>query len=484
MSGGNCDNHNGERGGPYDLFLCHNRADKDWVRALAEQVESETFEGHVGGRTLRVFFDEWDIQPGQNVVLKVNEGLAKARYVAVVLSPEMLQADWPTLEWTHLVADDPANRSGRIIPVLRRDGTENGGEGVELPAPFRVLNWLDFRKKERYRQEYQKLIRRVRDLPPTRGRRRRPLATLPAPATPVVSGVPQTSAEPDPIHEVVLGNLLPVESFPGTIWGAVTQCRKPQDVYGQVKGICPALELRGGMLYCFNDLSTPKSVFNSIIQSGSIVSYSAQDWQRDEHKSRWFISLLNKCIRNRFSGQPLTRDQKGRFFFLPQDGQTRRWKNGNDPPRDVAAKKTNYATGDVFWVHHGAWLQFTNLGDRLYLLVDPSYVFTSDGYSPLRGKVVGPLSMQWTGKERNAAMLRHIVFWARTLGMSSGKICLETGAAPIVLSGIPSLARTTRGIEFDHIAIASLLRQVEDELGKAAASMVLIDSDSGEEDGD
>jgi hypothetical protein len=27
-----------------DLFLCHNRADKDWVRKLAEQVESETLE--------------------------------------------------------------------------------------------------------------------------------------------------------------------------------------------------------------------------------------------------------------------------------------------------------------------------------------------------------------------------------------------------------------------------------------------------------
>ena len=43
-----------------DVFLCHNGADKEWVRNLAEQIESETFDGHLNGRPLRVFFDEWD----------------------------------------------------------------------------------------------------------------------------------------------------------------------------------------------------------------------------------------------------------------------------------------------------------------------------------------------------------------------------------------------------------------------------------------
>lgn len=470
--------------GLYDLFLCHNRADKDWVRRLAEQIESETFEGHAGGRPLRVFFDEWDIELGQNVVLKLNEGLSKARYVAVALSPEMLQADWPALEWTHMVANDPTNRKGRLIPILLRDGTESGGQGVELPAPFRVLNWLDFRRQERFRREYQRLIRRIRDLPPARGRRRRPLASMPAPATPVVTATPESSADPDRVHEVVLGNLLPVESFPGTIWGAATKSRGPQDVWDHVEGRSPAFELKKGMLFSFHDLSRTDCVFAPVIDSTTVNSYPVQEWQRDPDRSKWLISLLNRCTRNHLARLPITRDEKGRYFFRPEDGETRRWKNGGDPARDVAAKKVNNATGHEFWVHHGVWLQFISLGDRLYLLIDPSYVFTSDGTTPLRGKIVGPLSMQWTGKERNAAVLRHIVFWARTFGMSSGKISLDTGASPIVLSGIPSLARTSRGIEFDHIEVGSLLHQVEDELGKAAAKMVLVNDESGETDDD
>lgn len=88
-----------------DLFLCHNGADKEWVEKLAEQIESETFEGTPNGRALRVFFDKWDIRPGANVIQRLNDGLAKARYVAVVVSPDMVAADWPTLEWTHVIAD-------------------------------------------------------------------------------------------------------------------------------------------------------------------------------------------------------------------------------------------------------------------------------------------------------------------------------------------------------------------------------------------
>lgn len=75
-----------------DIFLCHNRADKDWVRKLGEHIEPDTFDGPATGRHLRMFFDEWDIDVGQNVPLRLNRALTVSRYVAVVISPEMLAA--------------------------------------------------------------------------------------------------------------------------------------------------------------------------------------------------------------------------------------------------------------------------------------------------------------------------------------------------------------------------------------------------------
>jgi len=97
----------------WDLFLCHTGVDKEWVRELATRLENET--SHQ--RKIKVFFDEWEIQPGTNVVVNLENGVAKARFVGVVLSPEMLDAEWPTLEWTMAVYEDPSGRRGKVVPT-------------------------------------------------------------------------------------------------------------------------------------------------------------------------------------------------------------------------------------------------------------------------------------------------------------------------------------------------------------------------------
>ena len=86
-------------GAEWDLFLCHTGVDKDWVRELASRLENET----PHGKSIRVYFDEWEIRPGSNVVTNLENGVSKAKFVGVVLSPEMLDAEWPTLEWTMAV---------------------------------------------------------------------------------------------------------------------------------------------------------------------------------------------------------------------------------------------------------------------------------------------------------------------------------------------------------------------------------------------
>ena len=118
----------------------------------------------------------------------------------------------------------------------------------------------------------------------------------------------------------------------------------------------------------------------------------------------------------------------------------------------------------------------------LSICIEPCYVFTIDGNTPLEGKLVGPLSIKWGGEARNAAILRHIVFWARTLARRQLRIEIQTGAQPIVISGIPAFARAHFGIEFDHIGVKSLLAQVDDELQVAAESLSI--SFSQDEDAD
>jgi len=464
-----------------DVFLCHNGADKDWVRQLGEQIESETFDGTSHGRSLRVFFDEWDVDVGENVVLRLSRALTASRYVAVVISPEMLAAPWPAMEWTHIVADDPTNRKGRIIPIFLKDYSAKTETHAELPAPFKALNWIDFRRPQDFKRSFQKLIRKVRDQPPTRGRRRRPLASdSRSERQPLHKPSDEAAAAPDRVNDFVLGNLLPVENYPATVWMAPTDAREPKDVRKLVPEAA-SFGLHEKQLLTFADLTIEVEPLRRVIDETRITSHAVGEWKDDQVRWRWIVSLFNRCLRAHFGGLPIRRDSKGRYFFLPKEGKARVWQNGSDPERTVADEKTT-SSGEVFWVHHAARLAFQTLGESIFLCIEPCYVFTENGTKPLEGRSVGPLSIKWGGKERNAAILRHIAFWGRTMTKRGTKIEITTGGVPITISAIPAFARTTFGIEFDQIGIGTLIEQAEDELALAAEVAVFDGEHDPEED--
>ena len=284
----------------------------------------------------------------------------------------------------------------------------------------------------------------------------------------VAAPEPSSSSAPDRITDVVLGNLLPVESYPGTVWSAPTQARQGKDVSELIERPMPYI-LREKRLYTFADLTRDSEPLRAVLSTSDLQSHAVAAWIDDPDHWRWFIDLMHKSLRAHIGGLPIRRDDHGRYFFRPnKDGTTRKWQNGSDPEREVAAFKRGQDDASGFWVHQAADLRFQTLGDQIYLLIDPSYVFTVDGNESLPGMKVGPLSIKWGGKKRNAAILRHVMFWTRTLSRGRAKIVLSTGANPIVLSGIPAFARAAFGIEFDHIDIGTLLAQVEDELSLAA----------------
>jgi hypothetical protein len=59
----------------YDVFLSHNQADKPRVCRLAEQLRTAG---------MRVWFDEWVIQPGDGIYLAIERGLALDSAMSVV----------------------------------------------------------------------------------------------------------------------------------------------------------------------------------------------------------------------------------------------------------------------------------------------------------------------------------------------------------------------------------------------------------------
>ncbi|MCY3019626.1 MAG: toll/interleukin-1 receptor domain-containing protein [Planctomycetota bacterium] len=468
----------------YDIFLCHNRADKEWTEHLGAQIESETFDGAPSGRKLRVFLDKWDIAPGQNIIEVINQGLERARYIGVILSPEAVKAPWPWFEWTHVVAGDPMNRERRVIPIVVRQVSLDGKERLGLPAPFRALHWIDFSDPKRFKPAFLELISVLRDEAPRRGPVLKPIAS--AAPTVLPSLAPTMASAPDKVTDLLVGNLLPVTDYPRTVWSGATDLRTAAEVFSRAKD-ATGFDLQEKRLYAFGDLSLPENPLRALVDAGSIRTEKVAEWQADPVRSLWFMAMVNRCL-SVHCRKFLSRDTKGRWFFLPDAALSPRVvKHGVERGRKVAAPKTHVATGAPFWVHLATRMRFHTLGDRLFLLIEPCYLFTRDGREALDAKAVGFLSAKWSGKERNAAILRHVVFWLRTLTKSRKHVEIGTGcgARPLVIAGVPALARTQFGVSGDFIGIKSLLAQVSDDLDAvgdlAAASSSLAPPEAEEE---
>ena len=103
---------NGDSKFQYDVFLSHNAKDKPRLRRLAERLKQAG---------LRVWFDEWNVGPGDIIALMVDEGLEQSRVLLLCISPNALASGWVALERSTAIHRNPANEGRRFIPLLLAD---------------------------------------------------------------------------------------------------------------------------------------------------------------------------------------------------------------------------------------------------------------------------------------------------------------------------------------------------------------------------
>ena len=464
----------------HDIFLSHTGVDKDWVRTVGERLEQEGIEDSDGSRRIKVFFDEWDIDYGQNVVNRLNDGLKRSRYLAAILSPEFLESSWANQEWTHWFMNDP--KAGGLIPVLYRDTTLDGKQRIELPMPFKTSRFVDFRERTQFERAFAQLLHRIRGLAPQRG------GAGPARYTGSslqvrssgVSTLAGNSWDADPVQELIVANLLEVKTLPTTVWSGATQYEKPEDVWQTISD-AGIFIIRGHRLWTFADLTRDEETLRQAVDIPSIEPVGLEAWISDEEKRLWLMTLLNAVLKNRMGRVGIRKDLKGRFYFKGnKDGLARKWTNSGDREREVAAKKLSADGSSYFFVHAAAHIKFEKLGERFFLKIEPTYTFTEDGEHPLTPKATGKLAVQWGGQQRNDTIIRNLLFWTKLIAKSQKEFGISTGGQDIVISGVPASARTERGIEVDQVKIGALLNigaDEEDDLDEAVRNVELVEGE-------
>lgn len=112
----------------HTVFISYASPDRDLADYLARDLEAEG---------VSVWSDR-SIEPGQNWLEGIEEGLRKAEFFVVVISPASLNSEWVNFEAGVALSRDPSSPHRRLLPVLTR-GVDRGS----LPASLRHLQAIE-----------------------------------------------------------------------------------------------------------------------------------------------------------------------------------------------------------------------------------------------------------------------------------------------------------------------------------------------------
>jgi hypothetical protein len=121
--------------GKRDFFISFNQADRAWATWVAWVLEEA---GH------SVFFQDWDFRG--NFVEHMNRAHAQARRTLAVLSDHYFGSDFTLAEWSARLAQDPAAREDRLVPIKVGPLAD---QGILGPLVYADLTGCDEGKAQR-----------------------------------------------------------------------------------------------------------------------------------------------------------------------------------------------------------------------------------------------------------------------------------------------------------------------------------------------
>lgn len=439
----------------HDIFLCHNSLDKPWVQKLAESIENEDY----SNQKLRVFYDDWDIIPGENVVLKIEYAMKKSRFVGVVLSENSINAEWPNMEWTMAVYNDPSGRRGFVIPIWLGK--------CEIPPSLMIRNVLFCRNEIEYKKSYKKLIALLKNEKLPRGQRKP--SSLNALPTDVLFPIEYA----DEINEQLASNLLPVSKIPRHIWSGPVASLTYREVFDHLNRKIksdhhPTFMIKESRIYSFYDLNDKYGKLRELLTAESIEKNEITPWINNLDRKNGLMEMLNRALRNHCYNLGMRYDKKhDKYYFLPFGGGNREisWNTGTrKSTRTVVKKYKKGKDGSIFWAHQSLHAKFLVIDNDIFLQIVPGWTFTSDGENAISPREVGSLSSKWTHNEYNSSVFYHIRFWCFILSKGQEKISIKLADdIPLEVDITPAISDISVGVEYDQLSIEKVFEVAEDD---------------------
>lgn len=130
----------------HGIFLSHTNTDKPFVRKLKKSLERHGVQ--------EIWIDEAEIQVGDSLMKKIEEGISKTKYIAVVLSPDSISSNWVAKELNMAINREVESGEVVVLPILYKK--------CELPGFLDGKVYADFTTSAKYKESLKKLLRRLR----------------------------------------------------------------------------------------------------------------------------------------------------------------------------------------------------------------------------------------------------------------------------------------------------------------------------------
>jgi len=91
-----------------DFFISYSPTDKNWAEWIAWQLEDAGFQ---------VVIRAWDIRPGRNLILDLQNAVVDSERTIAVVSPDFLNSVTTKPEWAAAFVQDPTGDKNKLVPV-------------------------------------------------------------------------------------------------------------------------------------------------------------------------------------------------------------------------------------------------------------------------------------------------------------------------------------------------------------------------------
>ena len=91
------------------VFISYSSRDQSFVEQLAADLKANNVD---------VWFDKWEILPGDSLIQKIGDAILENDYFIVVLSPDSVGSEWVTRDLSLALNREFEQRKVSVIPLL------------------------------------------------------------------------------------------------------------------------------------------------------------------------------------------------------------------------------------------------------------------------------------------------------------------------------------------------------------------------------